>query len=427
MLRRSLLTAALGAALLAPAANAAEHVPGEVVVRYQDQDGGLGHTEVVEAAPGESVRETAQRLREQPRVLSATKNVIARAALIPDDPGRRGVPGGWQTLQWNFAGPFGVNAPAAWDNLAAAGRPGGQGVVVAVLDTGVAYADRDSYLRSPDLRADGFVAPRDFVDGDDYPHDLNGHGTHVASTIAESIDNQYGVTGLAYGVQIMPVRVLDWNGEGDSYAIAKAIRYAANHGADVLNLSFEFGTLIRARQIPNILDAVRYATKMGAVVIGAAGNGKAHAVSFPARAGKVISVGATTEHGCVAKYSNQGPQLDLVAPGGGPDADLRRDPNCRPFARKGRGIVQTTFTTEDLDTFGLPGGYRGTSMAAPHVSATAALVIASGVLGPDPAPRDIRERLLSTARDLGPQGPDNYYGAGLVDAAAATAPPAPAP
>ena len=149
MLRRSLLTAALGAALLAPAANAAEHVPGEVVVRYQDQDGGLGHTEVVEAAPGETVRETAQRLREQPRVLSATKNVIARAALIPDDPGRRGVPGGWQTLQWNFAGPFGVNAPAAWDNLAAAGRPGGQGVVVAVLDTGVAYADRDDYCARP--------------------------------------------------------------------------------------------------------------------------------------------------------------------------------------------------------------------------------------------------------------------------------------
>jgi serine protease len=127
----------------------------------------------------------------------------------------------------------------------------------------------------------------------------------------------------------------------------------------------------------------------------------------------------------VAKYSNQGPQLDLVAPGGGPDADLPRDPNCSPFARKGRGIVQTTFT-DDLGTFGLPGGYRGTSMAAPHVSATAALVIASGVLGPDPAPRDIKERLLSTARDLGPQGPDNYYGAGLVDAAAATAPSRPA-
>ena len=158
----------------------------------------------------------------------------------------------------------------------------------------------------------------------------------------------------------MPVRVLDWNGEGDSYAIAKAIRYAANHGADVLNLSFEFGTLIRARQIPNILDAVRFATKRAPSWSARPGTARRTRSSLtPPGRGKVISVGATTEHGCVAKYSNQGPQLDLVAPGGGPDADLRRDPNCRPLARKGRDIVQITFTTDDLDTFGLPGRYVG--------------------------------------------------------------------
>ena len=421
MLRRSLLTAVLGTALLAPAADAAEHVKGEVVVRYQGQDGGLGHTEVVSAAPGESVRQAAERLRTKPGVLSATKNVIARISLIPNDPGKIGAATGWQQVQWNFAGPFGVNAPLAWDHLIAAGRPGGAGVTVAVLDTGVAYADRGRFVRSPDLRGNRFVPGRDFVDRDKYPHDLNGHGTHVASTIAESVNNAVGVTGLAYGAQIMPVRVLDRNGEGDSVSIARGIRWAAKHGADVLNLSFEFGETVRARQIPNILDALRFANKKGVLVVGAAGNEAARAVAYPARAQDVVSVGATTEHGCVAEYSNTGPELDLVAPGGGPDADLPDDANCRPLDDSGRDIYQITFT-RNVRTFGLPGRYMGTSMAAPHVSATAALVIASGVAGPDPTPRQVKDRLLATARDLGVPGPDNRYGAGLLDAAAATDP-----
>jgi len=421
MLRRSLLTAALGTALLAPAADAAEHVKGEVVVRYQGQDGGLGGTEVVSAAPGESVRQAAERLRAKPGVLSATKNVIARISLIPNDPGKLGTATGWQQVQWNFAGPFGVNAPLAWDHLIAVGRPGGAGVTVAVLDTGVAYADRGRFVRSPDLRGNRFVPGRDFVDRDKYPHDLNGHGTHVASTIAESVNNAVGVTGLAYGAQIMPVRVLDRNGEGDSVSIASGIRWAAKHGADVLNLSFEFGDTVRARQIPNILDALRFANKKGVLVVGAAGNEAARAVAYPARAQDVVSVGATTEHGCVAEYSNTGPQLDLVAPGGGPDADVTDDANCRPLDDPGRDIYQITFT-RNVRTFGLPGRYMGTSMAAPHVSATAALVIASGVAGPDPTPRQVKDRLIATARDLGLAGPDNRYGAGLLDAAAATDP-----
>ena len=421
MLRRSLLTAALGTALLAPAADAAEHVKGEVVVRYEGQDGGLARTEVVPTAPGESVREAIAGLRGERGVLSATKNVVARISLMPNDPGRTGEATGWQQIQWNFVGPFSVNAPVAWDHLEAVGLPGGLGTVVAVLDTGVAYADRGRFVRSPDLRGNRFVPGHDFVERDKYPHDLNGHGTHVASTIAESVNNAVGVTGLAYGAQIMPVRVLDRNGEGDSVSIASGIRWAAKHGADVLNLSFEFGDTVRARQIPNILDALRFANRKGVLVVGAAGNEAARAVAFPARAQDVVSVGATTEHGCVAEYSNTGPQLDLVAPGGGPDADVTDDANCRPLDDSGRDIYQITFT-RNVRTFGLPGRYMGTSMAAPHVSATAALVIASGVAGPDPTPRQVKDRLIATARDLGLPGPDNRYGAGLLDAAAATDP-----
>ena len=321
-------------------------------------------------------------------------------------------------MQWNFSRDFGVNAPDAWDRLNAVGRPGGLGVKVAVLDTGVAYASRRGYRRSPDL-LNRFVKGFDFVDGDAYPDDLNGHGTHVASTIAETTGNGYGLTGLAYGARIMPVRVLDRSGTGDSVAISAGIRYAARRGAKVINLSFEFDSSVTRGQIPDILDALRYARRKGALVIGASGNFSAHAVAYPARATHVLSVGATTEHVCQADYSNSGSELDIAGPGGGLDADVPGDPNCRPGLEPvGRDIFQVTYTNRSVRSFGQPSGYVGTSMAAPHVSATAALIIASGVIGAKPTPAQVEARLKATARDLGTPGRDPRYGWGLVDAAA---------
>ena len=399
--------------------------PNEVVVRTSDD-----RTMVVRPRSGETVLQAARRLRRRNGVESAQPNWIARiSAYVPNDPGSAAMPGGWQALQWNFLAGTGVNAPDAWDNLIRAGRAGARGTTVAVLDTGVAYANRGRFRRSPDLSGARFRKGYDFVDNDPYPNDHNGHGTHVASTIAESAGNGIGVTGLAYGARIMPVRVLDRLGEGDSVAISSGIRFAAKRGADVINLSFEFSSTVTARQIPDILAAIAYARRRGSLVVGASGNASAQAVAYPARASKVLSVGAVTEHGCQADYSNVGSGLDIVAPGGGPDADIPGDPACRPAEPAGRDIVQMTFAGS-VRRFGLSGidtteTYMGTSMAAPHVSAIAAMAIASRVLGDDPSPRQVEDHLKRTARDAGQPGADPRYGAGIIDAAAATAPPPP--
>jgi len=191
----------------------------------------------------------------------------------------------------------------------------------------------------------------------------------------------------------------------------------------VINLSLEFGMGTTARQIPALIRAINYAHSKGVVVVGASGNDAYRAIAYPARANFVVSVGATTEHGCLADYSNEGRGLDIVAPGGGADADLPGDPNCRPDDPSGREISQITY----VDTHRRFGFSReeGTSMAVPHVSAAAALVVASGVLGRRPSPTAVQQRLEATTRDLGVPGYDEYYGWGLLDAAAATAPDGP--
>ncbi|MGH2854328.1 MAG: S8 family serine peptidase, partial [Solirubrobacteraceae bacterium] len=335
-------------------------------------------------------------------------------------------PGGWRALQMNFAGTFGVDAPGAWRNLIDDHAPGGRGVVVAVLDTGVAYANHGRFRISPDLYRYQFVKGHDFVAHNAHPYDRNGHGTFVASTIAEATNNGKGLTGIAYGVRIMPVRVLDSEGNGNASTIAQGVRFAVKHGARVINLSLEFPGGITASEIPQLISALRYADRHGVVVVAAAGNEAHSAAAYPARAPNVIAVGATTEHGCLASYSNFGATLTLVAPGGGPDANLPGDPNCNPSLPPGRDVFQVTFRViSHPRRFGIPGGYEGTSMATPHVAAAAALVIASRVLGRHPTPAQVAARLRATARPLGGPSDSALYGAGLLDAAAATAPGGP--
>ena len=418
--RLTLSVFAAFAAALAPATPvvAAEIVPGEVVVKREGRP--------AEVKRVQDVSRALDALRRSDSVQYAAPNPVARAAateFVPNDPGRGR---GWQAVQWNFLADTGVNAPVAWQNAIDAGSPGARGVTIAVLDSGAAYADRGRYRQSPDLAQTRFVQGHDFVDNDAYPNDENGHGTHVTSTIAESTNNRVGLTGLAYGASIMPVRVLDARGEGDAATIAEAIRWAVRHDADLINLSLEFGTDVGAKEIPSLLDALAFARKRGVLVVGAAGNEGDTIIAFPARSTNVMAVGATTEHGCLSEYSNLGRGLDIVAPGGGADA-MEDDANCRPDGTPGRSIVQLTFDGDSLRRFGMPASYEGTSMAAPHVTGTVALVLASRVLGPDPSPEKLIAHLKATARDLGPKGIDTRYGAGLVDAAAATERQAEAP
>jgi serine protease len=405
------LIVALAALLsLAGTAAAADYVPGEIVVKYEDGGGARVHR----IEDGDSVRQTIAELRDKPGVEYAVPNHIARAAqFVPNDPGFR--------LQWNLSEQFGINMPEAWQLAEAAGAPGGKGVVVAVLDSGVAFERHGRFRRAPDLRRSTFVRGYDFIDRDRHPNDIYGHGTHVTGTIAEATNNGVAAAGVAYGAKIMPLRVLDAHGTGDSLAIAKAIRYAARHHADVINLSLEFELDVVASEIPEILAAIRFAHRRGVTIVAAAGNRFGRRVAYPARASQVIAVGATTRNGCQSDYSNYGSDLDVVAPGGGVDAEPQVSEElglCNPDD-PGDWIYQQTFRGFSVRRFGLPGGYEGTSMAAPHVTGIVALLIATGRLGPHPTPAAIQSQIQATARDLGEPGFDTSYGWGLVDAAAA--------
>jgi serine protease len=431
------LIAALCVLFLVPAgARAADYEPDQVIVKYaQGVGGGVaadvasdagatpvaelpGGSEQLKIDDGDSVRATIAELKKDPNVDYAVPNWKAHAAATaPNDPAFH--------LQWNMFGPYGINVVDAWTEAAALGAPGGRGAVVAVLDSGVAYERHGRYRRAPDLRRSTFIHPWDFIQRDRHPNDVYGHGTHVAGTIAQTTNNGIATAGIAYNAKIMPLRVLDSRGEGDSAAIARAIRYAVRHHADVINLSLEFPAEVRSAEIPDVVSALHLAHRRGVVVVAAAGNQTDIAVAYPARVKSVIAVGATTADGCQADYSNGGRDLDVAAPGGGVDApntdSVWDAAHCDPDA-PGRPILQQTFTSS-IRRFGLPRIYEGTSMASPHVAAIAALLIATKRLGAHPTPRAVEARIKETAH---PTDRPDRYGAGLVDAAAALA-PAPAP
>jgi serine protease len=415
--------------------------PRQLVVKFK----GEGHARTVGLPRGTSVLATARALRAKPGVAYALPNYAATASAAelepydPNDPGTlettpgtAPTPGGWAQKQWdllNYAGtgttklptsPGGIDVVGAWANLIADGRPGGEDIRVAVLDSGIAYRDWGPYLRSPDFSPEQFLPGEDFVDHDQLPLDENGHGTHVAGTIAEQTDNGIGLSGIAYGAHLIPVRVLNSANVGYANRIAEGIRFAVRNHAQVINMSFNFAC---GEKVPQVDEALREAYDHGIVTVASGGNlspatsATKSCVSEPATGPRVIGVGGTTEGACIGSYSLAGKGIDVVAPGGGPPAGGCPSVLSRP-------IYQVTLKPGTKNQFTIPTNYAGTSMAAAHVSGTVALMLASGViprgLKGKARVRAVTKRLETTARSLGYLR--TVQGAGLIDAARATAP-----
>lgn len=344
-----------------------------------------------------------------------------RAMFTPNDP--------QFNLQWNFSS---VNIPGAWDAGSPAPYLGNPGVIVAVLDTGVATAAAEGRGVAPDAATmsvwtnsgetagdnidnDGNgliddIHGWDFINADALPLDDHGHGTHIASIIAGGTNNAIATSGIASAVTVMPLKVLDGGGNGTTVTIAEAIDYAVAKGADIINLS------LGGSEPDAVLEAsINAAASAGVLIVAASGNDGIQPLNYPAAYANTVAVGATQYDNARAPYSNFGTGLDLMAPGGNMYLDQNADgaPD---------GIPQETCDTDsDCQTFATY-FYTGTSQAAAHVSGVAALV-ASCLLDASRDPRSERTTIVTaltaTATDLGTAGLDTSTGYGLLNALAA--------
>ncbi len=420
---------ALRVATLRRAADSSlRYVPGQVVVKFRDgfderiaplaiHEAGGGRARrsafdgryLVTLDAGFSVDHALARFGAMAEVAYVEPNRRARA--FAARPGYFSPNDSFYSLQWNLKM---VDAERTWGI-----QKGDPSVVVAVLDTGVAYEDYGPFRKAPDFGSTVFVTGFNVIAGGSHANDDHFHGTHVASTIAETTDNRLGAAGLAFGCGLMPVKVLDNEGNGSYFDIAEGIDYAVSFSqggqkpVKVINLSLGGEETDRT-----LTDAINRAVAAGITVVAAAGNEERGSVAFPASLEKVIAVGAVDGRKLKAHYSNWGSALDLVAPGG----DTHRDdtgPDGRPDGRID-GILQQAFDPDlaaeqhRYDDFAYWWA-EGTSMAAPHVSAVAALLYRQGIR----SPAAIRAALESTAEDLGAPGRDDFYGHGLIKPAAA--------
>jgi serine protease len=398
-------------------------------VSYADFD-------IVTLAGNDDPEAVARRLSAQPDVEYAQARYLARPMFVPTDPLYR--------LQWNFTQ---MDMERAWD----INKGGTSNVIVAVVDSGIAFRSATirytatawqredgvvfpalgtvdvPFAAAPDLGADRYAAPFDFIWNDNLPFDLAGHGTHIAGTIGQLTNNGMGVSGLAFNVKLMPVKVIDneWDFIFDSPfvgtddTVARGVRYAADNGAKVINLSIGRD----GGPAPAVQSAIQYAVSHGAFVSVAGGNEDTsntpeRYAEFAPQIDGMVAVAATGPNGLRAPYSTVANHIEITAPGG-------------DFSRNvaGDGILQQTIDLSLTESFDGPVSkygpprfdvfayyyFEGTSMAAAHVSGLAALLVSQGVT--DPAA--IEAILKQSATDLGSPGRDNEYGYGLVNARAA--------
>lgn len=385
---------------------------------------------------GAELQKVLAELKADPSVQYAVANVrLQRAAdvqpaLVPNDPG-------YQQYQWNFFNAVGgVNAPPAWDISQ------GEGVVVAVLDTGILpgvpdfgtnllagydfISDKESSRRPTDGRAPGATDYGDWVENDNecYPgslaEDSSWHGTHVAGTVAQETNNGTGTAGIAHKAKVLPVRVLGKCG-GSLADIADAITWASGgtvagipanpNPAEIINMSLGGSGSCD----PLYQEAINGAVSRGTTVVVAAGNQAGNAANYrPASCNNVVVVGATRVTGGITYYSNYGAAVDLSAPGGGGSVD--GNPNGYIWQ-----IASDAATTPDSGTW-IYMGLGGTSMSSPHVAAVGALVqSALAAKGKAPlTPAALETLLKQTTRKFPVTIPAaTPIGSGILDAKAA--------
>ncbi len=324
-------------------------------VQVDDLGSGTGRVKV----SGNSLQKVKDQLAASGAVEYVEEDQVRKAFGVPNDPE--------YYREWHLPA---ISADAAWDVT-----QGSASTIIAVIDTGVDYTHPDL---SPNV-----VQGYNFVANNTNAYDDNGHGTHVSGIAAAVGNNGYGIAGVDWNARIMPLKVLDAQGSGYDSDVARAIRYAADKGADVISMSLGGGGYSQTLQ-----DAINYAYQKGLVIVAAAGNDGTNLISYPAAMDNVISVAALDSSDNLASFSNYGQGLDISAPG--------------------LAIYST-----------VPGGfatYSGTSMATPVVSGTAALVLGRH---PDRSPGDITQMLFNSATDLGGAGYDTRFGYGKVNAYAA--------
>jgi len=303
-------------------------------------------------------------------------NYRINSCMIPDDE--------YYNRQWHLQNSFqgGINVEPAW-NIST-----GEGVVVAVIDSGI--------LQGSDLLETCILPGYDFVNDDNDATDDNGHGTHVAGTIAQSTNNTVGACGVAFDACLLPVKVLDSGGSGSFFDLIEGIYFSIDQDVDIISLSLGSNS-----DNAGLEEAIKDAYNSGITIIAAAGNCDDDVIYPAAFDEYVIAVGATRFDKTKAPYSNYGLSLDLVAPGG----DLSKDQNNDGYPD---GVFQQTFNDSGWGFH----YFEGTSMATPHVTGVAALVHALNISDPDV----VRFILQSSAIDLGDSGWDEYFGYGLVNA-----------
>lgn len=417
------------------AADAAPYVAGSVIVKYK----GAPDFDIMSIPAALDAEAAAATLRARSDVEYAQPRYLNHSMLKPNDP--------LYANQWNFPA---IDMERAWDV-----QPGASSnIIVAVLDSGVAflsgsirYNSRFAYrleqngpvypalglvdvpfASAPELGPTGstrFVAPHDFIWGDDLPVDLDGHGTHVTGTIGQLTNNGVGVAGMAYNVRIMPVKVIQglWDeifsspNEGTDDVVALGIRYAADNGAKVINMSIG---RTDGGAAPAVVEAVKYAVAKGVFVAVAAGNSRDNGnapnrlAEFAPSIDGMVAVGAVGRTLDLAYYSTTGASVELVAPGG----DQR-------LGGTTAGVVQQTLDSDVLETYDRPVSqygppradaftysyFQGTSMATPHVAGLAALLMQQGIT----SPAAVEAAMKQFATDKGSPGRDDQYGFGLIN------------